>query len=64
MKRYTIKVQNCIKVEVDAETPEDARMKLIECDDLWHEDFLNSAIIHNPIKEISLDALQSVGEKK
>jgi hypothetical protein len=51
MKIYTIEIQNCIEVRVKANTPEEARMKLIDNDDLWYEEFLETATIHNPIKE-------------
>lgn len=51
MKRYTIEIQNCIEVKVDANSPEEARMKLIEDEDSYYEEFLETCTIHNPIKE-------------
>ncbi len=51
MKIYTIEIQNCIEVKVEANTPEEARMKLIDNDNLWYEEFLETATIYNPIKE-------------
>jgi len=51
MKIYTIEIQNCIEVKVEAETPEEARMKLIENQGLWEDKLIDSAIIHNPIKD-------------
>lgn len=55
MKRYTIEIQNCIEVKVDANSPEEARMKLVECDDLYYEEFLETCTIHNPIREEEID---------
>jgi len=51
MKRYTIEIQNCMEVKVDANSPEEARQRLVESDDLWFEDFLNTATIFDSIKE-------------
>lgn len=48
MPKWIVQVQNCIDVEVEAETKEEARMKLVECDDLYYEDFLNTCTIHEP----------------
>ncbi len=50
MKEYTIEIQNCIEVKVKAESPQEARQKLAD-DELWYEEFLDTATIHEPIKE-------------
>ena len=55
MKEYTIEIQHCMEVKVQAESPEEARMILIENVDRWEEEFCNSATIHNPIKEEEIE---------
>lgn len=55
MKLYTFEIQNCIEIKVKGNSQEEARLTLLENDDLWYEEFLDSAIIHNSIKEEEIE---------
>ncbi len=45
MKTYVAEIKNNIEIRVDAESLEDAEMKLMEKPDIWSEKFVDSAKI-------------------
>lgn len=51
MNEYTFEVSCLVEIKVKAESPMEARNKLLQNDDLWYEEVLQNATISNPIKE-------------
>ena len=47
---YEFEIQSCCKVIVDAKSKEEARMKLVESDDLYYEELLENPYISDGVE--------------
>jgi len=48
MNRYTVQIQNCIDVEIDANSKEEARGIVIENLEDYKEEMINTCTVHEP----------------
>ena len=45
MASFEFEIQNCVTIKVDADSKDEARMKLINSDDLYYEELLSDPYI-------------------
>lgn len=52
MVGFIVEIQNCVKVRVEADNPEEARMNVVNDMDLWNALLINP-VIHDARQEVS-----------